>query len=67
MAVPKNQKRRRIERIDSAGNVTAVYRNETEAAKKNYLSKASVSNRCHNKTKKPFKSMDFSFRFEDSP
>ena len=56
---------RKVEKIDSQGNVIETYKNETVAAKANYLCVQAVSNRCNGKVKYPFKKMDFSFRFKD--
>ena len=67
MAPPKHQPRRKVERIDAQGRVTAIYNNEADAAKANFVSKATVSLRCNGKTKHPFRGMDFSFQFAETP
>lgn len=58
-------RRRAVEKVDKRGNVVAVYRSVTEAAKKNYISQSAVSARCLGKTKDPFKFDDYTYRFDD--
>lgn len=57
-------KRRPIEKVDREGNVLALYRSQAAAAKANYMSKNSVSERCRNKLKDPYSLTGFSFRYE---
>lgn len=57
-------KRRAVEKVDKNGNVVAVYRSVTEAAKKNYLAQSAVSGRCLGTVKNPFKYDDYTYRFE---
>lgn len=57
--------RRSIEKIDRQGNVLDLYSSITEASKKNFMSRKSVTIRCQNKVKDPFELTGFSFRYED--
>lgn len=54
-----------VEMIDREGNVVAIYRSLAEAAKKNYISRNSVSARCLKQVKDPFDLIGYSFRYED--
>lgn len=57
-------KRRSVEKVDKKGNVVAVYRSVTEAAKKNYMTQSAVSGRCLGTVKNPWKYDDYTYRFE---
>lgn len=58
------ENRKPVAKVDKYGAVLEVYRSIREAAKKNYMSESSVSERCHNKIKDPFKRCYYSFKFE---
>ena len=58
-------RRRPVEKIDRDGNVIEVYRSQVEAARKNYMSKNSVSIRCLNRVKDPYKLMGYTFRYAE--
>lgn len=57
-------KRRPVEMIDREGNVIELYRSQAAAAKANYISKNSVSIRCLNRLKDPFRLTGYTFRYE---
>ena len=57
-------RRRSVEKIDMDGNVIALYKSMKEAADANYISKNSVSERCRNKLKDPYRLTGFTFRYE---
>lgn len=58
-------KRRSVEKIDREGNVVDLYRSQAAAAKANYISKNSVSERCRNKVKDPYLlTGGYTFRYE---
>ena len=59
-----NNRRRSVEKIDQDGNVLELYKSATEAAKKNFMAKNAVGQRCRNELKNPFKLTGFSFRYE---
>lgn len=55
--------RKTVFKVDKYGNVLEVYRSCTEAAKKNFMDKKSVSDRCLGKIKSAMED-GFSFRYE---
>lgn len=57
-------KRRSVEKVDKDGNVVALYRSVTEAARKNYMTQSAVSGRCLGYVKNPWKYDDYTYRFE---
>ena len=57
-------RRKAVEKIDRDGNVVALYRSATEAAKANYIAKNAVGQRCRNELVDPFALTGFSFRYE---
>ncbi len=59
-------RRKAVEKIDRDGNVLELYASATEAAKKNYMVKNAVGQRCRNELKDPFKLTGYSFRFEQA-
>lgn len=57
-------RRKAVEKIDRDGNVLALYRSATEAARANYMVKNAVGQRCRNELADPFALTGFSFRYE---
>ena len=57
-------KRRPVEMIDREGNVVELYRSQAAAAKANFISKNSVSERCRNRLKDPYLLTGYTFRYE---
>lgn len=60
-----NATRQPVVKINKAGEVVAFYRSAREAARKNYMSYASVLDRCHNKTKNPYLADGHNYQFDD--
>lgn len=58
-------RRRTVLKLDRAGRVIAIYPSVTEAAKRNYISKNAVYNRCANKVKSPFDLDGFNYQYEN--
>lgn len=50
-------------KIDAQGNELEIYRSSREAARKNYMSYQSVTDRCNHKVKTEFEIADYSFRW----
>lgn len=57
-------KRKPVVKINRQGEVVEFYGSIVEAAKKNYVSTASVSRRCNQELDDPFGCFDFTFEFE---
>ena len=52
-----------VVKVDRAGNVVEFYRSVQEAAKRNYMDSASVTNRCRGRIKDPFAAMGCTFQY----
>lgn len=61
----RNHNDRSVEKIGPNGEILDLYVSVAEAAKKNFVSKSCVIDRCMNRRKNPFKSFGFSFRYEE--
>lgn len=57
--------KRPVEKIDEVGNVLAIYRSMSHAARRNFMSRSSVESRCNGIMKHPFRNYDFTFRFKE--
>lgn len=55
---------RRVEKIDPAGNLIKTYRSAREAAKYEYMSRQSITDRCNGKIKNEF-SYGYSYRWQN--
>ena len=58
-------RRKAVEKVDRAGQVTAIYASAREAAERNYISQTSVWARCNGLVKDPFKLDGYDYRYED--
>lgn len=62
----KNRSRARsVEKIGPDGEVLDLYISVQEAAKKSFVSRKCVTDRCMKRIKDPFKAFGFSFRYEE--
>jgi len=55
---------RPVVKLDREGNVVAVYRSQTEAARSNYITQQAISNRCNGKIEDPYRLDGYDYRFE---
>ena len=58
-------RRRAVEKIAPDGTVVELYKSACEAAKKNYVHRNCVSDRCNGVVKNPFRLLGYSFRWEE--
>lgn len=56
---------RNVVKIDKYGNPVEIYRSIREAGRRNHMSYQAISDRCHNKVKRPYESDGFNYQFED--
>lgn len=61
--IVKRSRRRPVAKIDSAGNVIAVYSSAREAARANFMSYQAVLDRCNGKVQKPYVLDGFTYQF----
>lgn len=54
-----------VMKVDKDGNVVAVYRSQTEAARKNHISISAICTRCNGTIKKPFALDGYNYVFEE--
>ena len=59
-------KRKAVVKIDSHGEIVEVYPSARRAAKANYLSHQTVTDRCNGKCKSPFAPDGYAYAWEDS-
>lgn len=59
-------KRKAVVKIDSHGEIVEVYPSARRAAKANYLSHQTVTDRCNGKCKNPFAPDGYAYAWEDS-
>lgn len=57
-------KKRRVQKLNRDGNVVETYGSVREAAKKNYMDKSAVYNRCAGKVKDTYGLDGFDYRYE---
>ena len=60
-----SNRRRAVEKIAPDGTVIELYRSANEAAKKNFVHRNCISDRCNGKVKKPFLLFGYSFKWEE--
>lgn len=53
-----------VVKVSPSGEIVACYKSASEAARKNYLSKPAVLDRCHNKTKNPYLDDGYTYQFD---
>lgn len=56
--------RKPVKKIDTNGNVVAFYSSVRAAARANFMSYQTVSDRCNNKVKKPFAADGYNYQFD---
>lgn len=62
----KDVRRRAVEKLDREGNVVALYRSAAEAARRDFISKSSVQQRCAGKVQDPYKMTGYTYRYEEN-
>ena len=60
-----HSRRKSVLKIDREGNVVAIYRSTREAAENEFISQNSVSERCLNHIKEPYKLTGYNYQYED--
>jgi len=53
-------------KIDKAGNIVALYRSAREAAEKEFISHNSISTRCLNQVKHPYRLTGYNYQYEST-
>lgn len=56
---------RPVAKVDRKGNVIAIYRSESEAARANHISQQAIAKRCKGKIADPYRLDGFNYIFED--
>ena len=59
-------RRKTVLKISPDGEVVAIFRSVIEAAKKDFLSRDAVRDRCVNKIKDPFKFTGYNYQYEET-
>jgi hypothetical protein len=55
---------RSVIKIDTDGQIAAIYKSAREAARHNYMSKQTITDRCNGKVKKAFALDGFDYKWE---
>ena len=61
----KNSRRQPVAKIDASGEIVEVYCSAREAARKNFMSRQTVTDRCNGKCKKAFAPDGYEYAWED--
>lgn len=56
--------RHSVEKVSPSGEVVALYRSVTEAAKKNYICRNAIIHRCQGRSRRPYALDGFTYRYE---
>lgn len=57
---------RPVMKVDRDGNVVDIYKSQSEAARKNYISQQAVSRRCNGRCEDPYRLDGYNYIFEDN-
>jgi len=61
-----HSRRKAVVKIDKAGNIVALYRSAREAAEKEFISHNSISTRCLNQVKHPYRLTGYNYQYEST-